>query len=440
MALTHIQGGGLVHDDVVLGEFHLPHHLFVRLSSDATPDPENVPTATTASPAGSPTTASPASDTTASPAGAPISASPVVDTAEPTGDTRRRILQEALPTCPTSDGILGLGNNRQETLGGTVVPSWLFDEGLRHAFWSLSPTTLILGGVNRKQYQDCLKWMPVTQVEDILTTKHWEVELLSVSVGQETMPKHDFVRFQPGLLSIEGSAEAVAKIIAHNQLQCQNRTDDGFTQVDCAQDDQALPVDRIVTLTDCHSSSFEGLTFFMADGSSHVVGKQELLNTNVDDGACVVSITSSPTANWWTLGRPFLETKYVAFDGENQRIGIATAAHDAQDNCAEDWMYDVDYDGVPQTPPTPAPISQDAVVTAAPHQTPHKPEKEATEEPLPEASAPSWTVLGVLVLIVLAMLWCRRRNERRAKREQYQLASRYHDDDDGIGLGELEMN
>lgn len=237
---------------------------------------------------------------------------------------------------------------------------------------------LIVGGVDRSLYSECLKWLDVPQ-GDMGSVGFWEFPVSKVQVGEilnsSITLEHDIhAILDSGSTDIVGPATAISRFVDYNNATCyeidfagdleeRSCRDDSFfggwdiATVPC---DEPLQPLEFVTTEMTFSFGYDELVY-----SLNVT--DELTNEDVE--ICIFKFTpdfASLGGNQWVLGDTFLQKYYAAFDWTNRRIGFApsilndgVSSNESHDLCADDADLDIHFnDDSSSPPPAPAPVTQ----------------------------------------------------------------------------------
>lgn len=381
-------------------------------------------------------------------------------------------------TCEAEEGVLGLAYAKANSHGyPTLLKNMLDSKNMRHAMYSLylnpnddyptfektyehtdangnieygyqPPTTassqIVLGGLDQRHYEGCLKWHPLGQFQDQKTGGQfqgfWDFTLTQVKCGGKAVTTSNLALLDTGSSYIIGPSDAVGEIANLNHASCFNMIEASKPQlVDCT----SGTFDAAVI--DCEQPFFS--LEFIADGHTYVLEKEDLI-IQVQTGfgeACVLRLVGSEGIPGWVLGDAFLNKYYVAFDFENARVGLAVAAENAEDRCDADWPMDISNPDLEATmSPTKAPTRSPTMV---PTRTPRlsgnvtydftgvkvTPKDELVSTPTVSSSSMSTSSqssalasvnaivgflgLGIGLLTLSFVLWRRQRRERQNRLE-----------------------
>lgn len=268
------------------------------------------------------------------------------------------------PPCVNQwDGYLGLAPAKQGITGEGQVEHFAtviqhLHEALPHPIFALHLTTeknapahLILGGVDRSLYSDCLVWHDVEPLEmedgrdaDIL----WNLQVQASYVGDYSLPSVDFAILDSSVAEITGPAYAVAALVEH--------TDGWF----CGAQDE---FDYSIQNVSCYHSPFEfafgpcnspvePLTIQVNDTkyiiTDLVIPLDEDEVVNVDDSDvdewCFLMVLPNDELPGWLMGQPFFYNYFVALDFQRNKVGLAsmrTAEDKDAPLCPEEAFLDI---------------------------------------------------------------------------------------------------
>eukprot|EP00980_Cylindrotheca_fusiformis_P013847 scaffold3596_cov126-Cylindrotheca_fusiformis.AAC.5 len=329
----------------------------------------------------------------------------------------------------------------------------------------------VLGGVNQKHYNGCLKWHNLGQYKDENTGQkfqgYWDFALDQVKVGGVELTTSKVALVDTGSSYIVGPPSDVAQFVIVNNASCFtiDPSSSGKNlhlpqQVDC---DGEEGFD--VSIIDC-DQPFYSLEFIV-DGVIYILEKEDLvlsIPTSFGD-ACVLRVVGSDGIPGWVLGDAFLNKYYAAFDFGNQRVGFAENAEHSDDLCQEDLAFDINYrlehDGNPDKTPgltaSPSAAPQDFGVippdeyakehqpTSAPTMLPPKTNENNKDAQLDGSVSHHTTLLSALsgVVLIAGLALMAKVVQRKRQAKLFQVSSVFQAEgstDDEGGFKDVELD